>query len=69
MTSSMVTNPELWMIWIRKLCSLFDQMSESDQKEYMELHNNFFVPGSTPTEIGKVILDFCLAPDMVDMDS
>ena len=46
------------------MCSLFDQMSESDQKEYLELHNNFFVPGSTPTEIGKVILDFCLAPDM-----
>ena len=46
------------------MCSLFDQISESDQKEYLELHNNFFVPGSTPTEIGKVILDFCFAPDM-----
>jgi hypothetical protein len=39
--SSMVANQESWKIWIKKLLSLFNQMEESDQKEYMELDNKF----------------------------
>merc|ERR550534_1353153 len=39
--SSMVANPGSWKIWIMKLWSLFNQMEESDQKEYLELDNKF----------------------------
>jgi hypothetical protein len=39
--SSMVANPGAWKIWIMKLWSLFSQMEESDQKEYLELDNKF----------------------------
>merc|ERR550534_2268470 len=37
----MVANPGSWKIWIMKLLSLFNQMKESDQKEYLELDNKF----------------------------
>merc|ERR1719483_1936514 len=37
----MVANPGSWKIWIMKLLSLFNQMEESDQKEYLELDNKF----------------------------
>ena len=39
--SSIVANPGSWKIWINKLWSLFNQMEESDQKEYLELYNSF----------------------------
>ena len=42
----------------RKLCSLFGEMSQSDKKEYMELHNKFFLwqDGNNPT-LAKLILE------------
>ena len=39
--SSIVANPGSWKIWMNKLWSLFNQMEESDQKEYLELDNKF----------------------------
>ena len=51
--SSMVANPGSWKIWIMDLLSLFNQMEESDQKEYLELENRY--DGAIAT-LGKVML-------------
>ena len=38
---------ESWMNWIKKILDLFDKMKDSDQKEYLELYNQFeYVPES-----------------------
>ena len=51
--SSMLANPGSWKIWINKLFSLFNQMEESDQKEYLELDNKYDRAIAT---LGKVLL-------------
>ena len=51
--SSIVANPGSWKIWMNKLWSLFNQMEESDQKEYLELDNKF---DRTIHVLGKVML-------------
>ena len=36
-----------WMNWIKKILDLFHKMKDSDQKEYLELYNQFeYVPES-----------------------
>ena len=38
---------ESWMNWIKKILDLFNKMKNSDQKEYLELYNQFeYVPES-----------------------
>ena len=61
--SSMVANPEPWKIWIRELCSLFNQMTKSDQKEYLKLPNKF---DETYTMIGKAMLFILVTEDSED---
>ena len=39
--SSILANPGSWKVWINKLWSLFNQMEESDQNEYLKLYNSF----------------------------
>ena len=51
--SSIVANPGSWKIWMNKLWSLFNQMEESDKKEYLELDNKF---DRTIHVLGKVML-------------
>ena len=61
--SSMVANPEPWKIWIRELCSLFNQMTKSDQKQYLKLPNKF---EETYTMLGKAMLFILVTEDSED---